>query len=338
MDGLRRKDAGCAVCVDVVRLRVVLASLVLSPLATGCFLFDRENPRLTSITRTQGDIQETVTIEYDDEGFPTEVVMKEALATQTLTLSWTDGVLASVAVSEDPVDAAFPASSSVVTLTWDDAGRVEKTREITKDTEPDDGQEPPVTTGGVSYDETGRFERLFSSTATDSASVDDETEFSWTDGGALEKLTSSRAVLVDGEVTASSATTFDIEARDGRPESLTVKDDDFTMVLAVKLDDKDRIDAFEGSRTYEARPDVEDIVVVGFSYDEAGRLASVTASDDDGLTDDPITELAYEDGEARGLDMTPYSIFFFGLWDLHGVGHLDFNAQTQSARFVLPTW
>lgn len=304
---------------------------------SGCFLFDRANPRLTAVTRTRGDVIEKTTIGYDDDGFPSRVVMERPLATQTLDFAWTDGVLDSARVKNTPTNDAFAPVESTVRLTWDaDARRVASTEEITKDRDPDDDIDPPVTTGTLDYEDSGRITALGFTTSAGNAEVRDNTAFSY-DDAALAALTATSKVVVNGETTASDETIYRIEAEDGRPGALTVEADVATLVLAVEVDDEGRIGAFEGARTYKGS-DREDNVVVGFSYDDEGRLVSVTASDDDGLSDDPITELTYEDGEAQGLDVTPYSIFFFGLWDLEGKGRLSLEPERQSARFVLPTW
>jgi hypothetical protein len=318
--------------------RLLPITLLCAYAASGCFWFDRPNPRLAQAVRSFGDVEEKLTLTYDDGAYLTRVVLDEQAATQTLELSWQGGVLESVSVKKDPKDEAFPTDTSLVRFKWEE-GRVVSATETFEDNNPDDTLDAPVTKSTVTYDDSGRFEKLEQNKSANGAYVIDVTDFLYDDGGNLSSIDSTLRVLVGAEETSRAVTERDFEVKDGAPSSIEIRNGGNTTLMDVDQDDEGRVDGFDVTYKRGADPENESQALVGFSYgQESGLLTALTVSDDDGLTDDPLTELSYDEGEAAGLDVTPYTIFGYGIWDLTGKSHLTLDPATQAARFMMPLW
>lgn len=289
----------------------VVSMIVAAAMLTGCL--GRPNPRVSKIVKQSAnddDAAEVLAFSYDDDGRIDEVVKTEGDDVRTWNLSWSDGLLTKVVVVEsDDGDARSEVTHDLAY----ESGRLASVH-----AESDDG----ASDGVFSYD-SGRFV---------------QSEVTGANGVALVSVT---------------------YGDDGQIESIVKKDEDRQTSIAVERDEG-VLSAFtivgEGSEPTklelafdEDTKQLDEIVfvesqvrsVVAFSYDDEGRVESTEQTIDMGAIQGDVatTDVEYEDGDARSLDVSADQVFLFGFFfDMKGGHWGTFDNATTVPRLAFPSW
>jgi hypothetical protein len=295
--------------------------VVAAAMMTGCLA--RPNPRVSTIVKqpaNDDDDTEQLSFRYDAEGRIEEVEKHEGAALRTWELTWNEGVLARVVISDD--DGATRAQVTHA-LSYE-SGRLVSTHAETDDESSD---------GVFSYDEQGRF-------AKSQVTSDDEESvaiISYGDDGQIRSMTNESTAA--GVTTAS---TIHVGRSDGVLSSLTIDGEgaephEFALSFDEETKQLDQI-AFDSEATFAGAP-VRG--VVAFHYDDEGRVESTehTADLGDIQADVATTEVEYEDGDASSLDMSANQVMLFGFFfDMKGTHYGTFDNTTTVPRLAFTSW
>lgn len=319
---------------------VLLCALVCVGGALGC---GRANPRIDTVTRTQGGQTVVSTLAYDKDGRVANVRRVEGNPDEApadfTDYTWVDGKLtqiertitfndfARIATTElayegDLVVSATtttviaipdqeeprPESEEIVTVEYDDQLFEGLTRQFE-----DEDRNKADTTVVFTYDPValGLIEVREDTKLVNNGAPDQEISRVTTIEYAAGKP--SRLSLVENE---GRATTFDIEYKGGAIKQIA---------LAIPgLDEFNNELIAEGVHTYR------------FDADE--RLATVELESD--LAETVSYEIDYtnEEGESNGLDLMPAGAVQVPLWDLRGNAYDGIDARTQVPRFLGAQW
>lgn len=308
-------------------LVIVTAVAALLSLACG-----RANPRLTSIVRSEGELQTATALQYDSAGrvLNVERSIGDEPSTDVTRYTWTGDTLTEIKRTLTLED-AFDITTTVLAYQQNLLTTATAIQEIVRpEQEPLEVSEEVF---AVSYD-VARIETLTRTFADDDGNRSSTlTTFSYDDDGLVEVRADSifeNNGARDQEI--STVTTIAYQA--GRPVDLSIAQDEgraTTQALSYKKGVLENailaipaLDDFGNELTREG--------TIDFRYDADERLSTVTIAAD--AQTDIVYELGYVDGDASALDLMPAEVVAVPLWDLRGAAYDVLDARTQVARFV----
>lgn len=311
-----------------------LVSVLSVVVGLGCA--PRANPMLSALVQTRGveDPQELSRLSFTYEDFRlVAVALTQTEQGRPREESWQigwDGDELRNVDHEVHLDGAA-ALLETSTVTWKGA------KLDTIVTDAGDRKERTTTFG---YDQ-GVLAKISVDTVSPDGTSDLRRSFGYDDNGALvsvrEKLTVNDEERPGTEVTISH--------QDGKPVRLTRTRDDTEEATTVGvIYEEDLLESFTSVFTPADPGGEEQTTTTIFTYDDEGRIASalIPVPDEEGEEhpeeDDIRFTLTYEDEQAIDLDVTPYSLLAFPLFDLGGHAASTLDQRTQGTRLAELLW
>lgn len=293
---------------------------------------------LTEVVQTRGveapEELSRLTFVYDDDFHLTSVVRTEdddgRVREESWELGWSGDELTTLrrAVKLDGAGELLEVS----TLTW------QGPKLTTIVTDAGDREERTTAFG---Y-EGSRLEKITVDTVSPDGTSDFKRSFRYSDDdGSL--------VLVRDELTVNEEKRPDsqvaISHQNGKPVTLTLTRDDSEDVTTVgAVYEEGVLASFTSVFDPGAADAKEATTTTRFAYDDEGRISSavIPVPDEEGeenpAEDDIRFSLTYEDAEALDLDVTPYGLLAFPLFDLEGGAARELVEETQTARLAELVW
>lgn len=317
---------------------VVATSVVATSVASlGC---GRANPRIDTVTRTEGDRVVVSTLSYDQDGhianvrridgnedeapddFTDYTWVEGKLTTLDRTITFADFVQQTVTTIEYDRDLLVRASASTVF--------------VRPDEEPRPLSEETIT---MAYDDQlfEGFTRTFEDQDRNKANTVLELIY---DVAGLIEVRENSSFVNNGAPDVNIERVTTIEYTSAKPSKLTVVEDggrptthdivykggalEVINVAIPTLDDFNNEQIAEGTTNYR--------------FDSDDRLIAVDIESD--IAETVTLEIEYVDGddEASGIDLMPAGAVQQPLWDLRGKAYDNVDARTQVPRFVGATW
>jgi hypothetical protein len=334
-----RAVPSCSISISslVVGAFVLATCGTLGTLGTGC---GRANPRIDTVTRTQGDRVVVSTLAYDQEGHIANVRRiegnEEEAPDDFTDYTWLDGKLttldrtitfddfvqqtvttieydrdllvgaATTTVFVRPDEEPFPVSEETITMEYDDALFEGFTRSFE-----DRDRNKATTVLSLVYDVAGLIEVREDTSLVNNGAPDVDTARVTTVEYTKGKPTKLTVVENEGR-----ATTHDIVYKSGVLEVINV---------AIPI-----LDEFNNEQVAQGE--------TNYRFDSDDRLIAVDIESD--IAETVTLEIEYVDGddEANGIDLMPAGAVQLPLWDLRGQAYDGVDARTQVPRFVGASW
>ncbi len=309
-------------------------------LTTGALGCGRANPRVDTVTRTEGERVVVSTLSYDQDGHIANVRRVEGneeeapddftdytwvdgkLTTLDRTITFADFVQQTITAIEYDRDLLVSASASTVFVRPDEDPRPVSEETIT-----------------MAYDDQlfEGFTRAFEDQDRNKATTVLELIY---DVAGLVEVRENSSFVNNGAPDVDIARVTTIEYTTAKPTKLTVVDNggrpttndivykggvlEVINVAIPTLDEFNNEQIAEGNTNYR--------------FDSDDRLIAVDIESD--VAETVTLEIEYVDGddEANGIDLMPAGAVQQPLWDLRGQAYDGVDARTQVPRFVGASW
>jgi YD repeat-containing protein len=283
----------------------------------------RPNPRISKMTRAQGNNTLTTRFDYDDHGHPSDVSAEVGGGTDEIKFTWNGSQITKI---ETDHNRNFGGSAIDQTqVTYDNNQRLSK---MTTDV----GNATTNITVTFTYDDKNNLTTIENDSITDDKNKSlTTTTLSYDDKGLKTETIVLDFFLAGFE--SKTQTVNDITyGDDGRPSTFTSDPDSgktSTIDISYDKSNGDRLTTFDETGGT--------IATNRYDYDDQGRMNAATL-EQKGQNDVNVT-IEYDDaGDVSDIDMTPNSIGLVQLFDLRGDGFTTIEPAQQAIRIGGLSW